>query len=66
MGGDPTNKTGLAAFLKAAGVDDDAAVRQIVADFTDEKGNVPYQGSRGMKKYGGSSISDTLLRAAEK
>ncbi len=66
MGGDPTNKTGLAAFLKAAGVDDDAAVRQIVADFTDEKGNVPYQGSRGMKKYGGSSISDSLLRAAEK
>ena len=65
MGGDPTNKTGLAAFLKAAGVDDDAAVRQIVADFTDEKGNVPYQGSRGMKKYGGSSVSEALLNAAE-
>lgn len=65
MGGDLTNKTGLAAFLKAAGVNDDAAVRKIVADFTDEKGNVPYQGSRGMKKYGGSSVSEALLNAAE-
>ena len=50
---------------KAAGVNDDAAVRQIVADFLDEKGNVPYQGSRGMKKYGGSSVSEALLNAAE-
>ena len=66
MGGDLTTKTGLAAFLKTAGVDDDAAVRKIVADFLDEKGNVAYESNRGVKKYGGYSISEALLNAAEK
>lgn len=59
--------TGIAAFLKAAGVDDDATARKIALEFADAKGDIPYFNNPGQKKYGGngSTISQALLKAAE-
>jgi hypothetical protein len=67
MGGDLNTLTGIAAFLKAAGVDDDEAARRIAKEFADANGNVQYFNNPGQKKYGGefSTISDALLKAAE-
>jgi tape measure domain-containing protein len=65
-GGDLTSLTGIAAFLKNAGVSDDATARRIAAEFADSQGNVTYAGNRGVTKYGGDTISAALLRAAER
>jgi len=65
-GGDLTTRTGILAFLKSAGVTDEAEARRIANEFADQDGNIAYWGNAGMKKYGGSTISDSLMRAAEK
>lgn len=67
MGGDLNTLTGIAAFLKAAGVDDDEAVRRIAKEFASSKGEVQYFNNPGQMKYGGanSTISEALLKAAE-
>jgi hypothetical protein len=67
-GGDLTTLTGIAAFLKAAGVDDDEAARSIAKEFANSKGEVQYFNNPGQRKYGGefSTISDALLKAAER
>jgi hypothetical protein len=64
-GGDLTTLTGIASFLKSAGVNDDAKARSIAREFADSKGNVTYLENPGQKKYGGDTISMALLKAAE-
>lgn len=66
MGGDLNTLTGIAAFLKSAGIDDDATARRIAMEFSDGKGNIPYFSNPGQKRYGGDTISMALLRAAER
>lgn len=58
--------TGIAAFLKNAGVKDDETARRIAREFADEKGNVQFFNNPGQKKYGGDTLSYALLKAAEK
>lgn len=67
MGGDLTTLTGIANFLKQAGLDEEQAKR-VAMEFSDGKGNIPYFSNPGQKKYGGefSTISDALLKAAER
>ncbi len=67
-GGDLTTLTGIAAFLKAAGVDDDKAARDIAREFADAKGDIPYFSNPGQMKYGGanSTMSQAVLKAAER
>ncbi len=66
-GGDLTTLTGVANFLKAAGLSDEQA-RRVALEFSDGRGNIPYFSNPGQKKYGGefSTISDALLKAAER
>jgi TP901 family phage tail tape measure protein len=65
-GSDLGTLTGIAAFLKNAGVNDDATARRIAREFADEKGNVQFFNNPGQKKYGGDTLSYALLKAAEK
>lgn len=65
-GSDLMSLTGIAAFLKNAGVDDDKTARNIAREFADANGNVTYMGNAGQKKYGGDTISVALLKAAER
>ncbi|KQX34684.1 phage tail tape measure protein [Variovorax sp. Root434] len=65
-GSDLGTMTGIAAFLKNAGVNDDATARRIAREFADEKGNVQFFNNPGQKKYGGDTLSYALLKAAEK
>lgn len=55
MGTDVGTLTGTVAILKSAGVDDDAAARKLALEFSDGKGNIPYIGNAGQKKYGGKN-----------
>lgn len=66
-GGDLTTLTGIAAFLKSAGIEDDATARKIALEFSDGKGGIPYFSNPGQQKYGGEfdTISAALLKAAE-
>jgi tape measure domain-containing protein len=64
-GGDLTTLTGIASFLKSAGVNDDAKARSLAREFADSNGNVTYMENPGQKKYGGDTISMALLKAAE-
>lgn len=66
-GTDLGSRTGVAAFLKAAGVSDEAVARRIANEFADSQGNIPYFNNPGQKKYGGdgSTLSQALLKAAE-
>jgi tape measure domain-containing protein len=66
-GSDLTTRTGILAFLKSAGVTDDAAAKKITNEFADSNGNIGYLASAGQMKYGGagSTISQALLKAAE-
>lgn len=64
-GSDLGSLTGIAAFLKSAGVADDAVARNIAREFADEKGNVIYANNPGQRKYGGDTLSVALLKAAE-
>lgn len=68
MGGDLSTLTGIAAFLKAAGVDDEAEARRIAKEFANEKGQIDYINNAGQIKYGGrsSTMSQAVLAAAEK
>lgn len=65
-GSDLGTLTGIAAFLKNAGVNDDETARRIAREFADENGNVQYFNNPGQKKYGGDTLSYALLKAAEK
>jgi TP901 family phage tail tape measure protein len=65
-GGDLMTLTGIAAFLKNAGVDDDNTARKIAREFADSNGDVQYMNNPGQKKYGGDTISVALLKAAER
>ena len=67
MGNDLGTRTGIAAFLKAAGVDDDAKAREIANEFADSNGDIPYINNGAQIKYGGrsSTISQAVLKAAE-
>ncbi|WP_445289672.1 phage tail tape measure protein [Variovorax atrisoli] len=66
-GTDLGTRTGIAAFLKAAGVDDDAIARKIANEFADSKGDIPFFNNPGQKKYGGDggTLSQAVLKAAE-
>lgn len=67
-GSDLTTLTGIAAFLKTSGVEDDATARNIAREFADANGNISTSGSSGQMKYGGkgSTISYALIKAAER
>lgn len=67
-GGDLTSLTGIAAFLKSAGVADEGKARAIAREFADAQGNIPYFNNPGQLKYGGanSTMSQALLKAAER
>lgn len=64
-GGDLNSLTGIANFLRAAGLNDEQAKR-LALEFSDGKGNIPYAGNPGQKRYGGDTLSMALLRAAER
>lgn len=66
-GGDLNTLTGIASFLKQAGLDD-AQAKSVAREFADSKGNIPYFNNPGQVKYGGreSTISEALLKAAER
>lgn len=65
MGGDLNTLTGIANFLKSAGLDD-AQAKRVATEFSDGKGNIPYFSNPGQTRYGGDTISMALLRAAER
>lgn len=66
-GSDLGTLTGIAAFLKAAGVSDDKRARAIAMEFADSKGDIPFFNNPGQKKYAdGGTLSMALLKAAEK
>lgn len=66
-GSDLMTLTGIAAFLKNAGVNDDAQARSIAREFADANGNVQFFNNPGQKKYAdGGTLSQALLKAAEK
>lgn len=65
-GSDLGTLTGIAAFLKNAGIKDDETARRIAREFADEKGNVQFFNNPGQKRYGGDTLSHALLKAAEK
>lgn len=54
-GSDLTTRTGIVAFLKSAGVNDEAVERRIANEFADSDGNVKYGSSPGHQKYGKSN-----------
>lgn len=67
-GSDLGTRTGIVAFLKSLGVEDDAKARSIANEFADARGEVSETTpSAGQLKYGGkgSTKSDALRRAAE-
>lgn len=65
-GGDLNTATGILNFLQQAGVKDEARAREITKEFLDSQGNVQYSNNPGQIRYGGSTISDALLKAAER
>jgi tape measure domain-containing protein len=67
MGGDLTSLTGIANFLKQAGLDAQQA-KQLALEFSDGKGGIPYLNNPGQMRYGGatSTMSEALLKAAER
>ena len=65
MGNELGTATGIANFLRSAGVRNEDEVRRIVREFTDPMGNVPYMQNPGQQQYGGSTLSSALLKAAE-
>lgn len=65
-GGDLQTRTGIANFLRNAGVTDPEDIKRITREFTDAKGDVPYTNNPGQKKYAdGGTISMALIKAAE-
>ncbi len=57
--------TGIRNFLKQAGLTDAQALT-VGRQFTDARGDVPYFDNPGQKAYGGDTLSDALLKAAER
>ncbi len=51
-------------WLKSAGLDD-AKAQSVARDFVDARGDVPYMNNPGQAKWGGSTLSDALSRAAQ-
>ena len=66
-GSDVATLTGIANFLKSAGLDE-ATAKRVALEFSDGNGNIPYINNPGQMKYGGaySSMTQALLKAAEK
>lgn len=65
-GGDLQTRTGIANFLRNAGVTDPEDIKRITREFTNAKGEVPFFDNPGQRKYdNGGSISTALLKAAE-
>lgn len=58
--------TSVFEFLRSAGVQDEATARRIAQEFADSRGNIQFFNNPGQKKYGGSTLSDALLKAAER
>ncbi len=65
IGSDIATLTGVAAFLKNAGVADDTAARKLALQFSDGKGNIPFFDNPGQRKFGADTLSVALLKAAE-
>ncbi|ATA53921.1 phage tail tape measure protein [Variovorax boronicumulans] len=66
-GSDLGTLTGIAAFLKAAGISDEKRARAIAMEFADAKGDIPFFNNPGQKKYAnGGTLSQALMKAAEK
>ncbi len=65
-GGNLNTATGIMKFLQDAGVDNEAIAKQITREFLDTQGNVTYSNNPGMLRYGGTTISDSLFKAAER
>jgi TP901 family phage tail tape measure protein len=66
-GSDLGTLTGIAAFLKAAGVSDEKRAREIAMEFADSKGNIQFFNNPGQKKYAdGGTLSEAVLKAAER
>jgi len=67
-GTDLGTRTGIANYLRSAGVDDEATAWRIAGEFVDAKGDVPYFNNPGQRKYGGdgSTMSQAVAKAAEK
>lgn len=64
MGTELGTLTGIANFLRSAGLNEETA-RQVALEFSDGKGGIPYFSNPGQKRYGGDTISVALQRAAE-
>ncbi|MDO8457652.1 MAG: hypothetical protein Q7T07_12165, partial [Burkholderiaceae bacterium] len=65
MGSELGSLTGIRNFLKNAGLDD-AQAKKVALEYTDGQGNIQYSSNPGQKKYGGDTLSMSLLRAAER
>ncbi|MBX7228425.1 MAG: tape measure protein [Burkholderiaceae bacterium] len=59
------SRIGIIGFLQQAGVDDLEAAKKIANEFADAYGNIPYYSNPGQGKYGGSTLSAAVLKAAE-
>lgn len=65
-GSDLGTATGVRRFLMEAGVTDQAQATALTREFLDSQGNVQYSNNPGQIKYGGSTLSEALLKAAER
>lgn len=65
-GSDLGTLTGIAAFIKNAGITDENEARELAKEFANAQGEIPYFGNPGQKKYGGDTLSAAVLRAVEK
>lgn len=64
-GNDLGSRIGIIGFLQQAGVDNLEAAKKIANEFADAYGNIPYFSNPGQGKYGGSTLSAAVLKAAE-
>lgn len=62
---DVATRTGIVNFLKSAGLTEEQAI-EVSKDFIDSKGDVPFFNNPGQIKYGGTSMTVALTKAAEK
>ena len=54
----------IVGFLKSSGLSD-AQAQDVARQFTDSQGNVPYMNNPGQAKYGASTLSEALSKAAQ-
>ena len=57
-------RQGIIEWLKGAGLDE-ALAEYISRDFVDERGNIPYMGNGGQKKWNGSTMTHALSNAVD-